>query len=406
MKHIVILGGGFGGLECYKRLTDFCRDDIRITLINRNNYSLFTPMLHEVATGSVSRSHIVQPLREVISCCHNRFIEQEISSVDIEKKVVHTTSLQIAYDYLVVALGSSANFFGVKGAKEHSFALKTMHDAVGLRNHILHQYEQAAVSIDTHERDERLSFVIVGGGLTGVEMAGQLADFIIDMRELYPEIKKRIPEIVLVHAGERLLPTLSSRSSRIARHILENKKVVCVVNKQVQQVYQDHVVLSDGVEIKTRTTIWASGVQSSLSSIFPKSVLNERGLLNVENDLKMVHSKHIFGVGDVISCNREFHPPMTAQSATQAGRLVAENILATIDGRDTARFEFKSRGELVPIGEWNGVAEIGWLKFHGKTAWWLRRTVFLQRLWSFTNRLKVVSDWTLNIFRPRDTSEL
>ncbi len=407
MKHVVILGGGFGGVECYRKLTSIAGKKVRITLINRNNYSLFTPMLHEVATGSISRKDIVQPLREFVKCCHNRFIEAEVTGIDVKKKIVKTNVKDVEYDFLVVALGSTTNFFNCEGAKECAFPLKNMDDAIRLRNHILEQYEKAAVTEDKKEREERTSFVIVGGGLTGVEMAGQLADFIHEMRELYPEIPKSVPKITLVHAGERILPRLAPVSSRKAKKVLSKKGVDCELENRVVRLTPKVVELKDGTKIKTRTTIWATGIKSSLPGILPAALLSDRGLIEVQNDLTCPEYPEIFGVGDVVAwIGEKANPPSTAQAATQAGNIAAQNIVATIKKKDKKAFEFKSKGDLVPIGDWYGVAEIGRIKFGGKLAWWMRRTIFIQRLWSWTNRLRVVIDWTFNIFRPRDTSKL
>ncbi|MAG11661.1 MAG: hypothetical protein CMI52_02535 [Parcubacteria group bacterium] len=407
MKHVVILGGGFGGVECYRKLTSIAGKKVRITLINRDNYSLFTPMLHEVATGSISRKDIVQPLREFVTCCHNHFIEADVTSVDVKKKIVKTSAKDIEYDFLVVALGSITNYFNCEGAQECAFPLKNMDDAITLRNHILDQYETAAVTENKKEREECTSFVIVGGGLTGVEMAGQLADFIYDMRELYPEIPNSVPKITLVHAGDRILPRLAPISSRKAKKVLLKKGVDCELNNPLARLTPEVAILKDGTKIKTRTTIWATGIKSSLPGILPATLLNDRGLIEVGNDLSCPKYPEIFGVGDVVSwIGEKANPPSTAQAATKAGNIAAQNIWATIQKKDKIAFEFKSKGDLVPIGDWYAVAEIGKIKFAGKFAWWMRRTVFIQRLWNWTNRLRVVADWTLNIFRPRDTSKL
>lgn len=404
-KHIVILGGGFGGVECLRRLNSFSRDDIHITLINRNNYSLFTPMLHEVATGSVSRETIVQPLREMIACCHNRCMEAEIKKIDLVKKVVKTSVKDVHFDYVVIALGGKAHFFDCPGAEDCALPLKTMQDAINVRNHLIAQFERAAVCENKKERDDRMRFVVVGGGLTGVELAGQLADLCVEMRELYPEIPDAEPEIILVHGSDRILPQLAPISSKRAHHILTQKKVKIMLNSFATQVKKHEVHITNHEPIKTYTTLWTSGIESSLVGLMDKNVLNARSQLSVDNTLRVKTYPYAFGIGDCCDIE-DAKTPATAQAATQAGRLAADNLIAMIDGRDMRAFRFKSKGDLVPIGEWNGIAEIGVLKFSGKFAWWLRRTVFLQRVWSWTNRVKVALEWTINMVRPRDTSQL
>lgn len=408
MIRVLILGGGFGGVETYRRLHKLThhRDDISITLINRTNYFWFTPMLHEVATGAVGREHMVEPLREIVSCCTNRFVEAEIERINLEEREILTNKGVYDYDYLVIALGSITNFFDVPGAKEFSFGFRNLSDGVGLRNRVVRLFEEATHASHAKELKKMLSFVIVGGGPTGVELAAQLSDWFIELRHLYKEVPSDAPSITVLQSNERLLPQLTPWGSSRALSVLHKKGVNIKLRSRVHAVDAEGVNYGDDKRVCSTTVLWTSGVGSPLVGILPHDALTERGWLKTEHDGSLEGNTHVFGVGDNMCGGVCAELPQTAQAASDIGRQVADNIFSLIQKKTTGKIYFKHRGSLVPLGDWEGIAEIGKIKFGGKLAWWLRRTVFVQRLWSWSNRIRVVVDWTINIFRPRDTSEL
>ncbi len=412
MKHIVILGAGFAGLDTYNHMHKHIHDkgDVHVTVIDRNNYSLFTPMLHEVATGSVERNHIVLPIRQAVKCCVDSFLQAEITKIDFEKKVVATSEGEVNYDHLVVGLGSAVNHFGVKGAAEHTFPLKTLHDAAGLRNHVIRMFEMATKEKNAAKRKAMLHFVIVGAGPTGTEMAGQLADLVFDsFKPLYQEVDYGEVKITLVHRAERVLHVFRESTSRRAHKRMEKMGIDVKVKTGVVEVGKDSVTLDSGKKIKSRTVIWAAGTSSVVQNMVPKKHLNKRGQIKVTPELHMPGMPNVFVLGDNAALDGELAPfaPQTAQAAQDAAKVVAHNMVASLKEKKAhyKSFTFIQKGYIMPIGDWYAVAEIGPFGFGGRIAWWMRRTVFIQNLRGLLNRLQVTFDWTVHSFTHRDTSE-
>lgn len=407
MTRILILGGGFGGVSVYQRLHQLThrRDDIQITLISRHNFFWFTPMLHEVATGGVAREHIVEPLRQIVRCCGHRFVEANVSNIDVKHKKVETTRGVFLYDYLVVALGTAANRECVPGAHEYAIGFREITDGIRVRNQIVRAFEDATRFTRVKDMKEHLSFAIVGGGLTGTELAAQMADWFLDFNKLYPEIPDSAPTITLIHGGERLMPQLSKYSSAKALSVLEEKGVRVLLNTCAKKIDSQGVWYGGGKLCEAKKVIMTSGVVSVLHSLMEHKFLDHRGFLVTKKDLSIPEFDEVFGVGDTVSSTK-IKMPQSAQAAEQAGNCVAENIMRLVRHQKTSAFHFRSFGNLVPLGDWNGIAEIGPFHFSGKFAWWLRRTIFMLRLPSLSSRVRVVVDWSIDTFRSRETSEL
>ena len=414
MKHIVILGTGFAALDTYRHVHKLIhrRTDVRITIVGRNNYFLFTPMLHEIAAGSVGRSHIVQPVREVVRCCLESFHQAEIEKVDIEKKQIHTSTGVVSYDYLVVGLGSRVNYFGVKGAKQHTLALKTMQDAVALRNHIISVFEQATKEKNTKKRKQLLNFGIIGAGPTGVELAGQMADLVYHaFRPLYQEIDYKEVKITLVHRNERVLHVFREKTSVQALKRLKKIGITVKLKTGVVAVDEQGVELDSGSRVESKTVVWAAGTASVAPDVLDAKWLNKRGQIKVRPELHIPDHPNVFALGDCAALDGDLAPfaPATAQAAQDAAKIVARNVnmaCSDVSEEKYKSFIFKQKGYIMPIGDWFAVAEIGPFTFSGRVAWWMRRTVFIQHLNSWMNRLRVTIDWTLHSFMHRDTSEL
>jgi len=415
LKRILILGGGFGGIETYrrlhKRLHSMAGSDIRIELINRTNYLTFTPMLHEVATGSVAREHVVQPIREIMACCGNDFHQAEILKVDPKTKEVHTTEGIHTYDILVVALGVRQAYFDIPGAREFTLPLKQLEDAVKIRNQILRAYEHASESHARQEADNAaryLHFVIVGGGASGVELTGQMADLMRnELKKLYGDVPHAVAKITLVHAGSRILELFSRRCAHKALARLQHMGVQVILNDPVASVSADTVVLMSGREVATKNVFWTAGTESGLDKLFPQAILNDKGLLVINDAQQVIGSSNVFALGDCAQDEKDMsRVPATAQAAVQAAAAVADNVVAQLSGLSLRPHRFKNKGDIVPIGDWYAIYEKDNLCFSGRVAWWLRRTVFLMNMHSWSRRLRVVSDWTIQIFQPRDTAEI
>jgi NADH dehydrogenase len=411
MKKIVILGGGFGGVEFYKSAHKKLHGvpDVVFHLISRWNYFLFYPMLHEVATGSVERGHITQPLREIVDCCIERFSQTEVHHVDFHNKKIETEQGLISYDYLLVSLGVSPNYFNIPGANEHCVSFKSIADAVTVRNHVIRHFELASSERDLAIRKKLLSFVVIGGGPTGVELSGQIADLIRDeLRDLYREVDHTEVTITLIEGGDRLLKQLHPELGSEAERRLIAMGVNVVKNKRVVRCEQSSVHFSNGEKICGELRVWTAGTKSALEGVVDGEYLTQRGGLKTRDTLQLVGHPEVFVIGDNMEIvdPAPMMVPQTAQAAAAAAKHAANNFIAILQNQPLRPFKFTSAGDIIPIGDWFGVAEIRGFRFFGPLAWIIRRTVFIQQLSSKMNRLKVTLDWALNAVLRRDTSEL
>jgi len=330
MKKILILGGGFAGLETYRRLHQMLhpaqKKDIHIELINRTNYFTFTPMLHEAATGSVSREHLVQPLRESIVCCGKDFHEATVKQIDPDSRHVHTDKGSHEYDVLVVALGVDQGWFGVPSAHQYAVPLKRLNDAIIIRNKIISSFERAS---EMHDQDnirameDSLHFIIVGGGPSGVELAGQMSDMIKnEMRQFYGDVPSHLVKITLVHAGDRLLPQLSPWASAKALKRLKELGATTLLNAQVSEVTADGVQIKDGKFLTGKNIFWTAGTQSALSNMLPADLLDERGLLKTTPTMQLEKYPEVFAIGDCsVAIDSKYNYPPLAQAAVQSADL-------------------------------------------------------------------------------------
>lgn len=407
-KRIVIAGMGMAGVQVSHGLRKHLkgREDVEVLAVDGQNFSLFAPMLHEGATGTIALLHLAQPVREVVQPPQQRFLQAEVQGLDREKKVLRTATGDIPYDILVLAMGSRTNFFNVPGAKEHAFPIKTMRDAIRMRSQIIDIIE-TATKMPKGERRSHLHFVVVGAGYTGVEMAGQLSDlFSGDARRLYPEIDRDEFTVTLVHSGERILPMVKEKSSRAAQVRLERLGVQVKTGAAVTAVSSDGATLSDGTQLASKTVIWASGVMAVGDLFFPAEQL-QKGRISVKATLQMRDDPSVFVVGDLAAVTEGNGPhPQTAQAAFEQAHAAARNIKRLLDQEPLEGFYYKHKGDLVPIGDAWAVAEVFGLRFHGRLAWYLRRFVYLRGLPTWSERVRVMGDWFGHVFRPRDTSRL
>ncbi len=411
MKKILILGGGFAGVEFYRSLHPRVHSSPRalFQMISIHNYFLFYPMLHEVATGSIERSHITQPIREIVDCCVETFTQAEVLRLDFAAQRVETSVGQVPYDYLVVGLGVRPHYSGVLGADVHCVSFKSIRDAVIVRNHTVRHFELATRERDEKKRRALLSFVIVGGGAVGVELAGQISDWAFgELQELYQEIDRAEISITLIEAGDRLIKQFHPDMSRRAHERLEQRGVRVLLNERVQECAASGVQLSSGELVAGELRVWSAGTTSQLRGMVAPEYLSERGALKVEQTLQLVGHPEVYAIGDnaEIVSPRALFVPQTAQAAAAEARHAADNLLRSLDLQQQTPFYFASAGDIIPIGDWFAVAEVRGVRFSGRIAWVMRRLIFLKRIWSPLNRIKVFVDWVLHGFMRRDTSEL
>lgn len=405
-KRILILGGGFAGAytahHLEKRLRR--RSDVEVLLVARENFVLFTPMLHEVAGSDVADTDIVQPLRKMLR--RTRIGIAEIQSIDLAKKtvrIVHHELLQpyeLIYDQLVLALGAVTNFYHTPGLEEHALTMKTLGDAILVRNRIVDALELADNQVNEADRRKTLTVVVAGGGFAGVETAGAVNDLFRGAIKFYPHLNNSMLRVVVVHAGDHILPELGESLGRYALEKLSRRGVEIRLQTRVAGFDGQEVSLGDGTKIPSRMLIWTAGITPSpLVSSLPCAT--QRGRIVANECLQVPDWPGVWALGDCALVPDPLNPgkfyPPTAQHATRQAAVLARNLVATLEGRPPEPFKFKMIGALAAIGRRAGVAEIYGLKFSGILAWWLWRGIYLSKLPGFQKKVRVMLDWTLDL---------
>ena len=408
-KRILILGGGFAGLTVAMELEKKLAQDpsVEITLVNRENFFLFTPMLHEVAASDLDLTTIVNPVRKMLRRVH--FFAGEVNQIDIEQRRVvvshgfdhHHHTLE--FDFLVLGLGSVTNHYGLPGLQEHALTMKSLGDAMRLRNHLIAHLEEAD-SDCCKLKEPLLAFVVAGGGFAGVETVAGINDFVRGALRSYPHLTEEMLRVVLVHPGPVILPELNEKLGAYAQRRLAGRKVEIRLNTKVEGFSGGAVQLSDGAAIHTNTLVWTAGTSPNpLLETIPCA--KKRGRLLVTESLELQAWPGVWALGDCSAAlDREtgrFYPP-TAQHALRQGKLVAHNIIAAVRGTEKKRFRFSTIGQLAAIGRRTGVANILGINFSGFVAWWLWRTIYLSKLPRLEKKLRVAFDWTLDLIFAKD----
>jgi NADH dehydrogenase len=405
---VLILGGGFGGLYAALEFERRRVPGVEITLVTQENFFLFTPMLHEVAASDLDLTTIVNPIRKLLR--QVRTFVGEVQSVDLAARRVLVThgythhAHALDYDHLVLALGSVTNFFGIAGCAERALTMKTLRDAMELRNRLISHLEEADTECAKADREPLLTITVAGGGFAGVETIGSINDFIRAALPYYPNLKPEMLRLVLVHPGEFVLPELGPELGRYASEQLRRRGVEIHAGCKVTAVTPRDVTVSDGTKIPSFTLIWTAGSA-------PNPVLNaidlpkERGRLKVEATLQVEGHPEIWALGDCALIpdlkKGGYHPP-TAQHASREGRILTHNLLAAVQGGRSKPFEFSTLGLLASIGQRTGVARILGMNFSGFAAWWLWRTIYLSKLPRTEKKVRVALDWTLDLFFSKD----
>jgi NADH dehydrogenase len=410
---VLILGGGFGGLYAALHLDKtIARDqDIEVTLVSRDNFILFTPMLPEVAAGDLDLTDIVSPLRQMLK--HTNVLIADVESIDpAERRVTIAYGLNrsqkiLSYDHLLIALGSETSFFNLPGVEEAALTMKSLGDAVLLRNQALGLLELASLAEDPAIRRPLLSFVVAGGGFAGVETVGALNDFVREAVHYYPNVTKEDVRIVLVHPKAVILPELGEDLGRYAQRKLANRGVEIRTEARVSGYSNRGVEFKEGEPIAAQTLVWTAGV-------IPHGVLQtlpfkkEKNRIVVDETLGVPGSPGVWAVGDcasVLDTKTGKAQPPTAQHALRQGHHCAKNIIATIRGKRKRPFSFTTLGQLAIIGRRAGVANILGIHFSGLLAWGLWRTIYLMKLPRFEKKVRVALGWTLDLFFPKDLAQ-
>ena len=474
-KRILILCGGFAGVEVLRRLQDRFQNDVSIdiTMVSKDNFFLFTPMLHEVASGMIETRHIVTPIRAF--CNRAKFYAAKVESIDLNSRQVQielplssssttntdsrdvtdpsttaTTSYQkrrnggdhlllsdarktqldkLSYDYLVMALGSETKFFGMADIEKYALTIKSWNDAIIIRNHVIHQLERAELllrqqpfsddkeskrSISYSANGENLlTFVVIGGGFAGVETAGELNDFLRDAaKDYYHNVEPEDIRVVIIQAGKRLLPEMSEELGNFAMQRVIESGIEVILNAPVIGATANSVKLKDSRSISTNTIIWSGGVAPNpITEMLPCERDEKSGRIVVDKRLEVRGYPGVFAIGDcafIIDPNTGNHYPPTAQHAIREGTVASNNIISLIEGklRRKKAFNYKTKGMMASIGKRNGVGAILGIEVQGFLAWWIWRMYYLANLPTLQKKLRVMTDWTLDIFFKRDVTML
>ena len=409
--HIVVIGGGFAGLTLLNALANA---NFQVTLIDRNNFHTFQPLLYQVATASLSADSIGYPFRRTVGAFKNMsFLMAEVDRVDDKQKIVFTNKGEVPYDVLVIATGSVTNFFGNAQVAANAMQLKSISQALDIRSVFLQEFEKAVMlskQQDPEEVKRILNFVIVGAGPTGVEVSGALAEIKRNiLRKEYPEINPELMCITLIDAGPRVLGAMSQKSGQTAKRYLLKMGVDVRTGTLVKSYDGKKVVLANGDEINTQTVIWSAGVKGNAVKGFEKELYTGNGRLVVNRFNEVKNLNGVFALGDAANMETELFPkghPMMAQPAIQQADLLAQNLKWIQAGKTPKMFEYNDKGSMATIGRNKAVADLGKIHLGGVLAWYVWMVVHIMSLIGFRNKLAVLFNWAVKYFSFKNTIRL
>ena len=419
-KRIVILGGGFAGIECARKLEALFRNDysIEIVLVNEDNFLLFTPLLPQVASGMIETRHAITSIRTILD--RATFYEGRVKNIDQYGKIVtlwgttEKRGISIHYDYLILALGSQTNFFGMSDVELHAYTMKTLNDAVMLRNRTIDMLEQAENETNPILRKSLLTFVIVGAGFAGIETAGELLDLLLDVVKYYPNIRRKDLRVIILEALPNILPGFGETLAKFAERKLEQRGLEIKLKSAVTSFDGSEVKIkklngNDSSEaIQTKTLIWTAGV-TPVNIIKRSTFKMDHGKIIVNDFLEVPNFLGVFAIGDCANfLNPETKRPYapTAQLAVEQAKTAAHNLYALMKNREKRKFVYKSKGQMAIIGKRTGIANILGRNIAGFWAWLIWRNVYLSKIPNWDKRLRVLIDWTLDLFFVRDVARL
>ena len=399
---VLVVGGGFSGYNAVAKLCRMTRerDDVGVMLISRENYFTFWPMLASVIGGDVETHNVAQPLRRTLIRLGASFRRADLESVDPERRVVRAADREFPYDHLVISLGAQPAYFGIPGVEEHAISIKGIGAGEQICDRVIERYEETTLA-GGDVPDSKLTFVVIGGGSTGVEVAAELHNLLRDLLVPdYPNIDPDRPKIILIDANKEVLKELDPALRRVAMARLHDLHIEVINNTKAKEVKADRVILTDGREIASENVIWTAGARASqkLDDLpFPH---DERKGVAVDRFMRVEGHENVWGVGDCAATLDENgdHVPPNAQAAVQEGETVAENILAAIDGEELQPFRYQSLGQLVELGSEFAVNEVMGINFSGHLAALFWRMTYLYKLESPQSRARIAADWLLDLF--------
>ena len=408
-KKLVIIGGGFAGLTLAQKLEKTMPQDWDIYLLSKTNFITYNPLLPEVIGASILPSHVQAPFRLVLKRTRIRMVT--VDRIDHKEKVVYYHNDRRAglpFDQLVFAAGVAANMDMLPGLYEHTMPLKTVGDALQIRNQIIERLEQATIHPDPKRRAELTTFVILGGGFSGVETAGELEDFLRSAQRYYKNVRLENCKIILVHGTERLLPELSPKLSEVTKKNFEKRAIDIRLNARAESVEAERVILKDGEVIEGATIICTIGTIAH-TFIGSEDMPSDRGRIITQADMSVEGMPGIWAMGDcalVPNARDGKYSPPTAQFADRQAKVLAKNIVAALAGKATTEFNYKPQGMLASIGHNKAVAEVFGMRFTGLIGFMLWRGVYLMKVPTFSRKVRLFLEWNWAMFFPPDIAHL
>lgn len=397
---MVIIGGGFGGIQLAKSLKN---KNVQVIIVDKNNYHTFQPLLYQVATSVLEAESIAYPIRKIFTGAKNIFFRLgEVSAILPEENKISMGGDELFYDHLVIATGAKTNFLNNEGLTISAMPMKSVLEALDLRSMILQNFEKTLRNANERKRQGMMNIVIAGAGPTGVELAGALGE--LKQKVLpkdYPELDFKQMNVYIVQSGDRVLPMLSPKSSEKAKRYLEDLGVTVVLNTRVLDFFGDYVQTNTGRDIIARTLIWTAGVTGNPVEGIGSECINKGNRILVDEYNRVKGHANVYAIGDVACMITEEHPnghPMVAPPAIQQGKLLAKNILSQLQGNSMKPFHYKDKGAMATVGKNKAVVEIGNIKFGGTFAWIVWMLVHLMSLVGFRNKLVTLFNWTKNYF--------
>ncbi|HET7617120.1 MAG TPA: NAD(P)/FAD-dependent oxidoreductase [Vicinamibacterales bacterium] len=408
---IVVLGGGFGGVATARHLERELRGhaDVEITLVSRENFFVITPLLFEACSGRLELRHCAQPIRAALN--RARFVEAMVESVDTDRQIVRAvgpgrTPYDLAYDHLVVALGASTNQRLIPGSS-NAFTFKTMADALVLRNRIIEQFERADATSEPAMRRGCLTFVVIGGGLVGVELLGELTAFADDVLRYYPRLRREELRFLLFEAGARVLPEIDEELATVAARVLQGRGADIRASTPVRSIEKHRVNVGDE-SIDAGTIVLAAGIVPSAVAAAIPVMHDQRGRIAVEGTMRSRSHPNVWALGDCASIpGPDGRPyPALAQHTVREAKRLARNIRAVLEHRLPAPFLFRPLGTMASLGHTRAVARVFGMRLTGFPAWWIRRTYYLFQMPRWDRRFRIVLDWTIAVFFRPDITKV
>ena len=409
---IVVLGGGFGGVAAVRHLERLCgeKSGVEITLVSRENFFVLTPLLFEACSGTLELRHCAQPIRPVLK--RARFVEATFESADLARRIVRLAGTEggageeIPYDHLVVALGATTNESLIPGSS-HAFTFKTMADALLLHNHVIERFERADAASDPARRAKELTFVIVGGGLVGIELLGELTAFTENILRYYPRLSRREVRFHLFEATSRTLPEIDASLAEIATSVLTKRGAEIRVSAPVRSIEPGRVHLA-GESIDAGTIVLVAGIVPNPAAVRISVAHDERGRIAVDASMRSRSHPELWALGDCATIpGRDGRPyPALAQHTIREAKQLAKNLVSVLEGRTPEPFLFDSLGTMAALGRTSAVAKVFGFRLTGFPAWWLRRTYYLLQMPRWDRRLRIILDWTVALFFRPDITKV